>query len=75
MSVQHKGIRKEHKGDYIDAFSECYNYKEIVSSSGVHTKEAKGLHEVMDRAYKNKDYYKNNPMLKSTFDFDSIIYC
>ncbi len=50
-----------------------YMHKEIVSSSGVHTKEAKGLHEVMDRAYKNKDYYKNNPMLKSTFDFLKMV--
>ena len=31
------------------------------------------LHEVMDRAYKNKDYYKNNPMLKSTFDFLKMV--
>ena len=50
-----------------------YMHKEIVSSSGVHTKEAKGLHEVMNRAYKNKDYYKNNPMLKSTFDFLKMV--
>ncbi|MBO6240585.1 MAG: hypothetical protein J6O61_07110 [Butyrivibrio sp.] len=57
------------------SFAQKYNVIVLVSSSGVHTKEAKGLHEVMDRAYKNKDYYKNNPMLKSTFDFDSIIYC
>ncbi len=27
----------------------------------------------MDRAYKNKDYYKNNPMLKSTFDFLKMV--
>jgi hypothetical protein len=50
-----------------------YMHKEIVSSSGVHTKEAEGLHEVMERAYKNKDYYKNNPMLKSTFDFLKMV--
>ena len=50
-----------------------YMHKEIVSSSGVHTEEAKGLHEVMDRAYKNRDYYKNNPMLKSTFDFLKMV--
>ena len=47
--------------------------REIVSSNGVRTKEAKGLHEVMDGAYKYRDYYKNNPMLKSTFDFLEMV--
>jgi abortive infection bacteriophage resistance protein len=46
-----------------------YMHKEMVSSNGVHIKEAKGLHEVLERACKNKDYYKNNPLLTSTFDF------
>lgn len=50
-----------------------YMHKEMVTSDGMHQSEAKGLQEVMTRAYKNKDYYKNNPMLKSTFDFLKMV--
>ena len=45
-----------------------YMHKEIVTSEGVHEKESKGLHDVLTRAFKNNDYYKNNPTLKGTFD-------
>ena len=50
-----------------------YMHKEIVTSVGVHEKESKGLHDVLTRAFKNNDYYKNNPMLKGTFDFLKLV--
>ena len=50
-----------------------YMHKEIVTSEGVHEKESKGLHDVLTRAFKNNDYYKNNLMLKGTFDFLKLV--
>ncbi len=50
-----------------------YMHKEIVTSDGVHTSEAKGLEYVINRMYKNIDYYKTNHMLRSTFDFLKIV--
>ena len=50
-----------------------YMHKEIVTSEGVHEKESKGLQDVLTRAFKNNDYYKNNPMLKGTFDFLKLV--
>ena len=50
-----------------------YMHKEIVTSEGVHKNEGKGLHDVIARAFKNRDYYKNNPMLKGTFDFLKLV--
>ncbi len=50
-----------------------YMHKEIVTSEGVHENESKGLRDVITRAFKNKDYYNNNPMLKGTFDFLKLV--
>ena len=50
-----------------------YTHKEIVKSEGVHENEAKGLQNVTNRMFKNNDYYRNNPMLKSTFDFLKLV--
>ncbi|WP_026664630.1 Abi family protein [Butyrivibrio sp. FC2001] len=50
-----------------------YMHKEIVTSEGVHKKAAKDLQDVIARAFKNNDYYKNNPMLKGTFDFLKLV--
>ena len=50
-----------------------YMHKEIVTSEGVQEKESKGLHDVLTRAFKNNEYYKNNPMLKGTFDFLKLV--
>lgn len=50
-----------------------YTYKEIVVSDGLKINASKGLSKVLGRAYKNFDYYKNNPMIKGTFDFLKIV--
>ncbi len=50
-----------------------YVHKNIVSSDGVHKNEAKGLQDVIKRAFRNIDYYKNNSMIKGTFDFLKLV--
>lgn len=50
-----------------------YTYKEIVVSDGLKINASEGLSKVLGRAYKNFDYYKNNPMIKGTFDFLKIV--
>ncbi len=50
-----------------------YMHKEIVTSEEMHVNESKGLHDVIARAFKNEDYYKNNPMIKGAFDFLKLV--
>ena len=50
-----------------------YMHKELVTSEGIHKNVEKGLHDVIARAFKNIEYYKNNQMLKGTFDFLKLV--
>ncbi|MDR0917586.1 MAG: Abi family protein [Oscillospiraceae bacterium] len=47
-----------------------YFHEQVVSSDGVHTQRAKELQELVSkRMFRNYDYYKNNTLICSTFDF------
>jgi len=46
-----------------------YMHKTMISSEGLKTAENAEIRKMMDRMYKNISYYKNNQMIKSTFDF------
>ncbi len=50
-----------------------YMHKTMVTSTGVKTSESRELHKTMTRMYKNIDYYTNNPLVKSTFDFLNMV--
>lgn len=50
-----------------------YVHKEMVKSEGVHMVNAKKLHDIIERMYKNIDYYNTNNQIKSAFDFLKII--
>lgn len=46
-----------------------YAHTKLVTSSGVHDYETKCLKEVVSRMYKNIDYYANNELILSNFNF------
>jgi abortive infection bacteriophage resistance protein len=46
-----------------------YTHKELVSSESVHKKSSVKLQEFVYRMNKNRDYYKNNSLIDTSFDF------
>ncbi|MGN1097810.1 MAG: Abi family protein [Clostridia bacterium] len=46
-----------------------YMHKAIVTSDGVHKHQAENIHNIIDRMYRNKDYYLNNISIMSMFEF------
>lgn len=52
-----------------DIITLLYAHKTIVTSDGVHKSQAKALHEIIERCYRNIEYYKDNKLITATFDF------
>lgn len=50
-----------------------YFHKKIVTSQGVHDAQAKQLHLLIDRMFKNIQYYDTNENIKTSFEFLKII--
>lgn len=46
-----------------------YMHRTMISSEGLKCAENEEMHKLMERMYKNIDYYKNNQMVRGTFDF------
>ncbi len=46
-----------------------YVHKEVVTSSGVHSKACKALNELIARINKNRTYYDSNALISSSFGF------
>lgn len=46
-----------------------YTHKQLVTSTGVLKARAQSLHALMERFYRNIDFYKTNDIIISTFDF------
>ena len=46
-----------------------YFHKKIVTSQGVHDAQAKQLHLLIDRMFKNIQYYDTNENIKTSFEF------
>ena len=62
--------RKKMTNDRIrEIITLMYTHKELVSSEGVHNKTSVKLHEFVSRMNKNKDYYKDNSLIFTSFDF------
>lgn len=62
--------RKKMTNDRIrEIVTLLYTHKELVSSEGVHKKSSEKLHEFVDRMNKNRNYYKNNSIIDTSFDF------
>lgn len=52
-----------------DIVTLLYAHKRIVLSPGVQKAQAEKLHEVIIRCFKHIDYYKDNDLIITTFDF------
>ncbi len=52
-----------------DIVTLLYAHKRIVLSTGVQKAQAENLHKVIDRCFKHIDYYKDNDLITTTFDF------
>lgn len=52
-----------------DIVTLLYAHKSIVSSTGVIESQAKHIHDVIDRCFRNITYYKNNELIIATFEF------
>ena len=52
-----------------DIVTLIYTHTRIVSSSGNLKAQGDKLKEVIDRCYKNFDYYERNELITSTFNF------
>lgn len=50
-----------------------YFHKKIVTSHGVHEAQSKALHILIDRMFKNIQYYDTNENIKTSFEFLKII--
>jgi len=50
-----------------------YTHSVMVTSLGVKSTENKKIHEIMDRIYKNINYYNNNQLIRGTFDFLKLV--
>lgn len=62
--------RKKMTNDRIrEIITLMYTHKELVSSEGVHNKTSVKLQEFISRMNKNKDYYKDNSLIFTSFDF------
>ena len=52
-----------------DIVTLLYTHKMLVCSEGVHNARAKSLNAVMERVFKNKNYYDGNDLITATFNF------
>lgn len=50
-----------------------YMHKTIVTSEGLKNAEKAEVNALIERMYKNIEYYKNNLMIKNTFDFLKMV--
>ena len=50
-----------------------FTHKEMVTSRDVLEKESRKLNEFVDRLYQNKQYYVDNEIIKSSFDFLKMV--
>jgi len=48
-------------------------HKTIVTSEGLKNAEKAEVNALIERMYKNIEYYKNNLMIKNTFDFLKMV--
>lgn len=52
-----------------DIVTLLYTHNIIVTSEGVHKSQGLSLHNIIERCYRNKDYYKDNEFIMATFEF------
>lgn len=50
-----------------------YVHKKLVVSKGIRKNEYVGLTKVIDRMFQNEDYYKENDVIKGTFNFLKLV--
>lgn len=56
-----------------DIVTLLYAHKKIVGSSGVQEAQAREIHAVIERCFRNIDYYKGNEVIIATFNFLKIV--
>lgn len=52
-----------------DIVTLLYTHNTIVTSEGVHKSQGLSLHNIIERCYRNIDYYKDNELIMATFEF------
>lgn len=52
-----------------DIVTLLYTHKQVVTSDGVFTARKNDIKSVIDRCFKNIDYYQNNELVKCSFEF------
>lgn len=50
-----------------------YMHKKMVKSKGLKQLESKKIHEILERMYENYDYYQENQLIRSSFNFLKIV--
>lgn len=50
-----------------------YTHKTMVKSRGIHESESEKLHKVVDRMFKNEQFYKENDVINGSFDFLRLV--
>ena len=66
-------VRKMSNAHIQQIVTLLYVHKEIVTSQGVHEHESEALKKVIERMYKNIDYYAENDTITTTFKFLKLV--
>ncbi len=70
ISISEKVRNKRMKNERtLEITTLLYAHSLIVTSEGVHKRAKADLHEIADRMYRHIDYYKNNELILTNFDF------